>query len=63
MSTSTSLINQNAKTYRATAFFLPKHGKTIRFFHFFMFFIPNPQASSLAEGHSPHVEQGPADGE
>jgi len=65
MSTSTSLINKNVKTYRTTAFFLPKHGKTIRFFSFLhvFFFIPNPQASSLAEGHTPHVEQGPADGE
>ena len=65
MSTSTSLINKNVKAYRTTAFFLPKHGKTIRFFSFLhvFFFIPNPQASSLAEGHTPHVEQGPADGE
>ena len=55
MSTSTSLINKNVKTYRTTAFFLPKHGKTIRFFFISSCFLLHSEPSGIQPGGRPHA--------
>ena len=54
MSTSTSLINKNVKTYRTTAFFLPKHGKTILFFISSCFLL-HSEPSGIQPGGRPHA--------